>query len=224
MARDDDRNLEVASAAATTFLLLTASTGAGHDSTAAAVAAALPGARVRVRDGLRRGTRDTVLRADRWYDLVVAQAPRLWGLFYQLTNHESVVRLSVALAALLSGTLSAVGHRSCAVISGGNVDPSLMDRLLQFGLGAAGRHLRFRTQLVDRPGALVQLSTIIAEQSANIFEVVHHRLGSWPSVNVVDLDLTLEVRDRAHGEAVLRALREAGYPAEVIRGAGAPPS
>jgi UDP-N-acetylglucosamine:LPS N-acetylglucosamine transferase len=88
-------------------LLLTASTGAGHDSTAEALAAALhaalPGARVSVCDVLRRGARDTVLRADRWYDLVVAQAPRLWGLFYQLTNHEGLVRLSVAVAALLWG-------------------------------------------------------------------------------------------------------------------------
>jgi UDP-N-acetylglucosamine:LPS N-acetylglucosamine transferase len=90
-----------------TVLLLTASTGAGHDSTAEALAAAmraaLPGARVKVRDVLRRGARDTVLRADRWYDRVVAQAPRLWGLFYQLTNHEGMVRLSVAVAGLLWG-------------------------------------------------------------------------------------------------------------------------
>jgi threonine dehydratase len=129
---------------------------------------------------------------------------------------------AVALAALLCGAVPADGHRSCAVLSGGNLDPSLMDRLLQFGLGAAGRHLRLRTQLVDRPGALVRLSTIIAEQGANIFEVVHHRLGSWPSVNVVDLDLTLEVRDHAHGEAVVLALREAGYLAERINGARAP--
>jgi len=88
-------------------LLLTASTGAGHDSTAEALAATvratLPGALVYVRDVLRRGARDTVLRADRWYDRVVAQAPRLWGLFYQLTNHEGMVRLSVAVAGLLWG-------------------------------------------------------------------------------------------------------------------------
>jgi threonine dehydratase len=86
---------------------------------------------------------------------------------------------------------------------------------LQFGLSAAGRHLRLRTQLPDRPGALVGLSTVIAEQGANIFEVVHHRLGA--SLNEVDLELTLEVRDRAHGQTLLDALRAAQYPAEVIR-------
>jgi threonine dehydratase len=124
---------------------------------------------------------------------------------------------AVALAALLSGVVSAAGRNSCAIISGGNVDPNMMDRLLQFGLGAAGRHLRLRTVLTDRPGALVRLSTIIADQGANIFEVVHHRIGSSKSVTEVDLELTLEVRDRAHGEALLAALRAAGYLAEVVR-------
>jgi threonine dehydratase len=124
---------------------------------------------------------------------------------------------AVALAALLSGAVKASSRGTCAVISGGNIDPNLMDRLLQFGLSAAGRHLRVRTELRDRPGELVRVSTIIAEQGANIFEVVHHRLGSSPSFNVVDLELTLEVRDRAHGEALLRALRSDGYSADVIR-------
>ena len=124
---------------------------------------------------------------------------------------------AVALAALLSGAIDATDRNSCAIISGGNVDPNLMDRLLQFGLGASGRHLRLRTELTDQPGALVGLSTVIAEQGANIFEVVHHRIGSAHSVNVVDLSLTLEVRDRAHGQSVIHALREAGYVAEVIQ-------
>src|SRR5579864_2181620 len=123
---------------------------------------------------------------------------------------------AVALAAILSGAIPSQGRTCCAVVSGGNVDPNMMDRLLQFGLGAAGRHLRLRTELTDRPGALVGLSTVIAEAGANIFEVVHHRIGSSHSVNVVDLSLTLEVRDRAHGEAVIQALRESGYVAEVV--------
>jgi len=124
---------------------------------------------------------------------------------------------AVALAGLLSGAVSATGRNSCAILSGGNVDPNLMDRLLQYGLGASGRHLRLRTELTDRPGALVRLSTIIADEGANIFEVVHHRIGSARSVNLVDLELTLEVRDRAHGEALLEALRAAGYVAEVVQ-------
>jgi threonine dehydratase len=124
---------------------------------------------------------------------------------------------AVALAALLSGEVRAAGHVSCAVISGGNVDPSLVDRILQFGLGAAGRHVRLRTRLEDRPGNLARLSALIADQGANILEVVHHRLGSVPSLNVVDLELTLEVRDRVHRDALLEALSGGGYHVELIR-------
>jgi len=124
---------------------------------------------------------------------------------------------AVALAALLSRAVSANGRQSCAIVSGGNVDLNMMDRLLQFGLDASGRHLRLRTELTDRPGALVRLSTIIADQGANIFEVVHHRIGSSNSVNLVDLELTLEVRDRAHGEVLLNALRAASYVVEVVQ-------
>jgi threonine dehydratase len=124
---------------------------------------------------------------------------------------------AVALAALLSGAVDASGHVSCAVISGGNIDPSMIDRILQFGLGAAGRHLRLMTKLTDQPGNLARLSALIADQGANIFEVVHHRLGSSPSINQVDLELTLEVRDRDHGRAVLDALRGAGYPVQLFR-------
>jgi 1,2-diacylglycerol 3-beta-galactosyltransferase len=90
-----------------TVLLLTASTGAGHTSTAAALAdalqAALPAARVRVCNALHREAGDALLRADRWYDLVIAQAPRLWEWFFHLTNHEGAVRLGTAVAALLWG-------------------------------------------------------------------------------------------------------------------------
>ncbi|HEY0582574.1 MAG TPA: threonine ammonia-lyase [Chloroflexota bacterium] len=123
---------------------------------------------------------------------------------------------AVALAALLSGAVAARDRHTCAVISGGNVDLNLMDRLLQFGLDASGRHLRLRTELDDRPGALGRLTTLLAEQGANIFEVVHHRVGAGGSVNVVDLELTVEVRDRAHGDALLEAVRAAGYAAEVV--------
>jgi threonine dehydratase len=125
----------------------------------------------------------------------------------------------VALAALLARAVQVEeGKQVCAVITGGNVDLNLIDRILQFGLGATGRHLRLRTQLTDRPGSLARLAALLAEQGANIFEVVHHRVGSSLSVNEVDLELTLEVRDHTHGEAVLQALKDNGYHTDVIRG------
>jgi UDP-N-acetylglucosamine:LPS N-acetylglucosamine transferase len=121
MARDDEGDLEVAIATATTVLLLTASTGAGHDSTAEALADALhvTQPQVRVYDALRRDGTGALLRADRWYDLLVAHAPRLWGLYYRLTDREGVVRLGTAAARLWQRRLRAVleGERPDLVVS-----------------------------------------------------------------------------------------------------------
>lgn len=129
---------------------------------------------------------------------------------------------AVSVAAVLSRAISLDGRKACAVISGGNVDPNLIDRMLLFGLGAAGRHVRLRTWLTDQPGALSIVSRVVSDEGANIFEVVHHRLGPTRSVNEVDLELTLEVRDPAHGGAVLRALNAAGFETELL-GHQAPP-
>lgn len=122
---------------------------------------------------------------------------------------------AVALAALLSHQVPDPGKNVGAMLSGGNVDLNLIDRIIQYGLGAGGRHLHVRTQLIDRPGALVHLSVLLNEHGANIFQVVHHRIGAALSVNEVDLDLTLEVRDHEHGQEVLQALRDAGYHTQV---------
>lgn len=123
---------------------------------------------------------------------------------------------AVALAALLSGAVQLNGRRACAVVTGGNVDLNLVDRILTYGLGAAGRHLRLRIQVLDRPGALQHITTTLAEQNANILEVVHHRIAAAISVNEVDIEFVLEVRDREHGETVLRALRQHGFDADIL--------
>jgi threonine dehydratase len=123
---------------------------------------------------------------------------------------------AVALAALLGRVVPSPGKSVGVVVSGGNIDMNMMDRILQFGFNAAGRLLQVRTQLIDRPGQLLMLSQLLTDADANIFEIVHHRLGSSRSVNEVDLDLTLEVRDREHGDQVLAKMREMGYSTEVI--------
>jgi threonine dehydratase len=126
---------------------------------------------------------------------------------------------AVALTAVLTGAANVRGRNVCAIVSGGNVDLNLVDRIIQYGLGAAGRHLRLRTHLPDRPGALLRLTAVLAEHEANIFEVVHHRIGAALAVNEVDLELTLEIQNRAHAKVVMDALAAAGYAPEVIQDA-----
>lgn len=121
---------------------------------------------------------------------------------------------AAALAALLCGAVDLDGADTapiCVIVSGGNVDLNLIDRILQRGLGAAGRHLRLRTKLIDRPGVLHHLSGILASHAVNVVDVVHHRLGPNLAINEVELELMLEVRDHEHSATLLEALRAAGY-------------
>ncbi len=122
---------------------------------------------------------------------------------------------AVALASLLSGQVEAIGQKVGVLVSGGNIDLNMVDRVIQHGLTSAGRYLMLRTYLQDKPGQLYALTKLLARRGVNIIEVVHHRAGVNLPTDMVELELTLETRDRAHGEAVVQALRHAGYRVEL---------
>jgi threonine dehydratase len=82
---------------------------------------------------------------------------------------------------------------------------------VQHGLSAAGRYLVFHTRLEDRPGELARLSALLARERVNVLEVRHHVRGLALGVNQVELELTVETRDAAHGRAILERLRAGGY-------------
>ncbi|MGQ0843659.1 MAG: threonine ammonia-lyase [Sporichthyaceae bacterium] len=98
-----------------------------------------------------------------------------------------------------------------AVLSGGNVDPLLMLRLLRHGLAAAGRYVAFRLRLPDRPGALAALLRELAEADANVLEVEHLRTNPRLHVEEVEVYVQLETRGGKHTDVVLARLRAAGY-------------
>jgi threonine dehydratase len=118
---------------------------------------------------------------------------------------------AAGLAALIAGHVPLVGARVGVVLSGGNIDLTTIDRVVQHGLTAAGRYLVFRTRLEDRPGELVRLSKVLARERVNILDVRHHVRGVALGVNEVELELTVETRNVAHAEQVLARLRAAGY-------------
>jgi threonine dehydratase len=99
-----------------------------------------------------------------------------------------------------------------AVLSGGNIDPLLLLRVLRHGMSAAGRYLQFRLRVPDSPGSLARLLRVLAEADANVVEVEHVRTGIQLHVDEVEIGLQLETKGREHSEAVLTTLREAGYP------------
>jgi threonine dehydratase len=118
---------------------------------------------------------------------------------------------AAGLAAVLAGLLPLKGARVGVVLSGGNIDLTTIDRIVQHGLTVAGRYLVFRTRLEDRPGELARLSALMARERVNVLEVRHHVRGFALGVNEVELELTVETRNAAHGEQLVERLRAAGY-------------
>ncbi len=98
-----------------------------------------------------------------------------------------------------------------AVLSGGNVDPLLMMRVIRHGMAAAGRYLQFRVVTTDRPGSLAALLRILADTDANVLEVEHSRTGPALGVNEVEIGLQIETQGPDHCKQVLHTLSEAGY-------------
>jgi threonine dehydratase len=118
---------------------------------------------------------------------------------------------AAGLAALLSGKVDLAGKRTVVVLSGGNIDMNMVGRFIQHGLMAQGRYLVIHTLLPDRPGELLRLLALLAEQGVNVLEVEHHRTAPRLAIQQVEVMLTLETRDRAHCERVVALLRERGY-------------
>ena len=123
---------------------------------------------------------------------------------------------ATALAAVLEANGRVGGKRVAAVISGGNIDPNLLGKVLQQGLASAGRYLAFRTWLDDRPGMLHELTGILAAERINILHVGIHRLGPYAALGRVGLDVIVDTRDRAHADAILALIRARGFSAEEL--------
>jgi len=104
---------------------------------------------------------------------------------------------------------------TAVTLSGGNIDPLLLMRVIRHGLAAAGRYLSLSVRLADTPGSLARLLTDVGLADANVVEVEHLRLHPRLAIDEVEVALQLETRGREHREAVLVALREHGYSVTV---------
>ena len=117
---------------------------------------------------------------------------------------------AVGVAALLAGVVEA-DPPTVAVLSGGNIDPLLLMRVIEHGLAAAGRFLRFTVRCADRPGQLALLLRQIADQRANVVDVVHQRQNPHLRLGEVEVALSVETRGSEHSDQVIGALRAMGY-------------
>jgi threonine dehydratase len=123
---------------------------------------------------------------------------------------------AVGVAALLAGKVPGDGPVGI-LLSGGNIDATLLISVMRHGLTHAGRYVVIRTRVPDRPGELVRLLELVAEQRVNVVSVEHHREGMAVSVAETEVELTLTTRDAEHCAEVLAALEALGYPVERLR-------
>ncbi len=120
---------------------------------------------------------------------------------------------AVGVAALLAGQIAGSGP-AVAVISGGNIDASLMVQVMRRGLAVGGRYLVLRTRVPDRPGELATLLGLLAAERVNVVEVEHQREAVGVRVGETGVELTLLTRDPAHCEQLLAQMRAWGYPVD----------
>lgn len=99
-------------------------------------------------------------------------------------------------------------------LSGGNIDPLLLNKVIRRGLVSAGRYLALHLPVPDQPGSLAALLDLLAQVGANVLDVEHSRMGSSLSLNQVEVAVRLETRGPEHAASVIAALVAAGYPVD----------
>lgn len=122
---------------------------------------------------------------------------------------------AVGVAAILAGKVKATGT-TATILSGGNIDPLLLQRVMAHGLAASDRYMSLRIPLPDRPGQLAQVSELLAQAGANVIEVLHTRHGQGLQISEVILQLSVETRGAEHRAHVIETLRAAGFDPHVI--------
>ena len=176
-----------------------------------------------VADGIavRRAGDLTLPLVSRYVDeIVTVDDEEIASAILMLLEHEKTLAEgagAAALAALLQSKTNLRHRRTVVLVSGGNIDVTLLAKIIERGLVKDGRLLRIRVNLHDRPGALLGLIQILARERANIVEVIHNRAYYGVSLGETVIDVTLETRGAAHIAALGHALREAGFSFERIQ-------
>ncbi|MGR6741326.1 threonine ammonia-lyase [Microbacterium sp. F1-18] len=122
---------------------------------------------------------------------------------------------AVGVAAILAGKVTASGP-TVAVLSGGNIDPLLLQRVVAHGLAASGRYMTLQIPLPDRPGQLARVSELLSVAGANVIEVLHTRHGQGLQISEVILQLSVETRGEEHRAQVIAVLEDAGFAPTVV--------
>jgi threonine dehydratase len=147
-------------------------------------------------------------------DIITVEEDEIASAILMLMERKRVVAEGAGaapLAALLSRPGRIKGRKVVLVISGGNIDVNLLDRIIEKGLSQTGRVVRFGVVLRDAPGALAKLSSLVAEYKANILHIIHERVASDIPIGSSKVILVLETRGPEHIREIKRGLKKRGY-------------
>ncbi len=122
---------------------------------------------------------------------------------------------AVGVAAILAGKI-AVSGPTVVILSGGNIDPLLLQRVVAHGLAASGRYMTLQIPLPDRPGQLARVAELLALAGANVIEALHTRHGQGMQISEVILQLSVETRGEEHRQRVIALLEEAGFQPRIV--------
>jgi threonine dehydratase len=170
-----------------------------------------------IADGIavRRAGDLTLPLVERYVDeIVTVEEDEIASAILMLLEREKTLAEgagAAALAALLEHRTSLHGAHTAVLVCGGNIDVTLLSRIIERGLVKDGRMVRLRIVLLDKPGALHELTRLIADQRANIIDTLHNR--AYYGVNLGDtvVDITMETRGPEHVAELLAALTAEGY-------------
>jgi threonine dehydratase len=170
-----------------------------------------------IADGIavRRSAERTLRLVERYVDeLVAVDEEEIASAILVLLEREKTLAEgagAAALAAVLRHKSSLTTERTAVLVCGGNIDVSLLAKIIERGLVKDGRWMRLRIHLSDRPGSLHQLTRIIADLSANIVQTQYDRAYYGVSLGDTVIDFTLETRGAEHIARIERTLTDAGY-------------
>lgn len=118
---------------------------------------------------------------------------------------------AVSVAAAMFGKLPIEGKKTVCLVSGGNIDVTILSRVINRGLLKSGRSYVLTVELMDRPGQLVGVTSIIARMGANVISVHHDRAGKATDINACYLQVVIETRNQEHIEKIKEELNRSGY-------------
>lgn len=147
-------------------------------------------------------------------DIVTVSEDEICAAILQLLEKEKVVAEgagATSVAAVMFNKVRVKGKKVVCIVSGGNIDVTILNRVVERGLAKSGRIAIINVELDDKPGKLVEVASVIAKAGANITNVYHDRNSDSEKVNSCILRVICETRNQEHVAAINNALRESGF-------------